>query len=195
MAMQKRINFLTQNIYIDLYSKVVMLNFKNLFKRIQQKTPTPNTPPPEPKPYRHILSSQLGIPPAIYMIVYEMDLFSSPYSPQDSPPNTFLGTSCELALYEHQGIAAAAPVDRRRDEESKIWYLRRIREAVYFDKRLAKLTSAEVHAAFFPDSQIDLEMDKGTLFERRPALFYESSLENVLADTYRKEKDYLRMVQ
>lgn len=124
-----------------------------------------------------------------------MDLFSTPDSSPSSPPNTFLSTSCELALYEHQGIVAAAPVDRRRDEEFKVWYLRRIREAVYFDKPLAKLTTAEVYAAFFPDSQTDLEEDKGTLFERRPALFYESSLENVLADTYRKEKDYLRVVQ
>lgn len=170
--------------------------FKNIFQNFYRKN-RPAAPPlqPEPTPYQHILSSRLGIPPGIYMIMYEMDLFSDPNSPPDSPPNTFLGTSCELALYEHQGIAAAAPVDRRRDEEFKIWYLRRIREAVYFNKPLSKLTSAEVHAAFYPDSLTDLEEDKGTLFEKRPALFYESSLENVLADTNRRKKDYLRIEQ
>lgn len=169
--------------------------FKNLFRRNQPAIDPPKTQPPEPKPYRHILSSQLGIPPGIYMIVYEMDLFSTPSSAQNSPPNMFLSTSCELALYESHGIAAAAPVDRRRDEEFKMWYLRRIREAVYFGKPLAKLTTAEVHGAFFPDSQTDFEEDKGTMFERRPALFYESSLVNILADTHRREKDYLRVVQ
>ncbi len=167
--------------------------FKNLFQNLyRRKRPEihPQNTPPEPKPYRHILSSQLGIPPAIYMIVYEMDLFDP-----SSSPKMFSSTSCELALYEDQGIAVAAPVDRRRDEEFKCWYYRRIREAVYFNKPLAKLTSAEVHAAFYPDSLANLEEEKGTLFERRPALFYESSLENILADTYRKEKDYLRRVE
>ncbi len=53
------------------------------------------------------------------MVADEMDLFSTPNSPPNSPPNTFLSTSCELALYEHEGIAAATPVDRRRDEEFK----------------------------------------------------------------------------
>lgn len=170
--------------------------FKNLFQKFYRKNqPAASPRQPEPTPYRHILPSQLGIPPGIYMIVYEMDLFSTPNPPPNSPPNTFSSTSCELALYESYGVAVAAPVDRRRDEEFKIWYLRRIREAVYFNKPLAKLTSAEVHATFYPDSLADLEKDKGTLFERRPALFYESSLENVLADTYCREKDYLRMVQ
>lgn len=107
----------------------------------------------------------------------------------------FSSTSCELALYENQGIATAAPVDHRRDEEFKVWYLRRIREAVYFNKPLAKLTAKDVHDVFYPDEQLKLKGDNRGLFEKRPALFYKSSLENVLADTYRRKRDYSRIEQ
>ena len=170
---------------------------KNIIHLFQRKKPKQNydvlTPQELPRPlHKYIRSCDLGIPPGIYTIVYEMDIFRE---------GCFLSTSTELALYDIQETAYATPVDRRRDEENKIWYLRRIRERVPFGKPLAKLTARDVHDSFFPKEKLEDELKKednffhDPLFERRAALFYESSMENILGDTYRRKNDFssLRM--
>ena len=162
--------------------------FSKLFRK-NKKSPEDRAIPKPLPPRPHVRSSDLGIPPAIYTIVYEMDLFRD---------NLFGGTSTQLALYESQGLAVATPVDCRRDNEFKRWYLRRIREAVYFDKPLGELCAFHVYDAFFPEWRKEEEEHEeimksightNALYARRPALFYESSLENILGDTQRRKEE------